>query len=142
MKLHMQDEEIRRDYQRAKDKKKQVEILADMNLVTVTQMREKLAELGVLEQETAPADREAEKKRGRKPEPKSGDQAPSAEGKTALTAAELAKLLNALDLLYSGVGVTVNGMRISGVLAKMRFDWTSADTPTDMTLELEVSCEP
>lgn len=62
-KFYMPDEEIRRDYTRAKDKGKQIEILADMNLVSKHVMREKLIEMGLLE-------RNAETKSGAKKEVK------------------------------------------------------------------------
>ena len=50
-KFYMEDEEIRRDYLRAKDRDKQLEILADMNLVNRATMRNKLIELGLIDGE-------------------------------------------------------------------------------------------
>ena len=44
--MYMTDEEIRRDHREANDKKKQIEILADMNATSKREIKEKLTELG------------------------------------------------------------------------------------------------
>ena len=47
-KFYMTDDEIRRDYTKAKDRKRQLGILADMNCVSKAAMRNKLIELGLI----------------------------------------------------------------------------------------------
>ena len=58
-KFYMSDEEIRRDHTKAKDKNKQLEILADMKLVSQTVMRNKLISMGLIE--GAPTEEKPEK---------------------------------------------------------------------------------
>lgn len=49
--MYMTDEEIRRDYREAKDRVKQIGILADMNATSKQEIREKLRELGEIKTE-------------------------------------------------------------------------------------------
>ena len=46
--MHMDEGEIIRSYNQAKDKKKQIEILADLNAIKAAKMKKYLQEVGVI----------------------------------------------------------------------------------------------
>lgn len=47
--MHMGEGEIIRSYKQSKDKKKQIEILADLNAIKPREMKQYLREVGVLQ---------------------------------------------------------------------------------------------
>lgn len=71
-KFYMTDDEIRKDYTKAKDRKRQLGILADMNCVSKAAMRNKLIEMGLIDgipaevkPEAIPADQKIDEKRAK-----------------------------------------------------------------------------
>ena len=99
--MEMTDEEIKIQYRDAKDKKKQVEILADMNLITQAEMRKKLADLGLIEPVTDYGENWHEKAMELYKDGKSDKQIAEVVGKCAQTIANWRKK-NGLASMFVG----------------------------------------